>query len=89
MTNSEFQQAIVDHPTNKSDAFGNEHMLLPGNVRKKLGLNCEAMAKLFGMSEVGYRGWEMGSRRPGGPALRLLALLDAQPQKVLGWLQAL
>ncbi|MBE1282841.1 MAG: hypothetical protein GJ676_05980 [Rhodobacteraceae bacterium] len=89
MTNPELQQATGNHPKDDNETSDNRQDLLPGIVRKKLGLSSPDMAELFGMSEVGYRSWEVGSRRPGGPALKLLALLDLQPKKVLFWLNAL
>lgn len=89
MIKPEDHHATRNHPSEDKELFEGENELLPGVVRKKLGLSSEAMAGLFGMSEVGYRSWEMGSRRPGGAALKLLALLDAQPKKVVDWLSAI
>jgi len=51
----------------------------PKAVREKAGLAAAEMAALIGMSEYGYTAWEAGHRRPGGPAHRLLALIDADP----------
>ena len=48
----------------------------PAEVRERAGLSRAEMADLFGMSEFGYSQWELGARRPGGPAHRLLFLLD-------------
>lgn len=88
MTNPELQQATCNHLVGENETSENEPEILPESVREKLGLDSAEMAELIGMSEFGYRSWEMGNRRPGGPALKLLALLDAQPKQVLGWLQA-
>ncbi len=53
----------------------------PLEVREKAGLTVTEMAELIGMSEPGYELWENGTRRPGGPAFKLLALLDAHPKE--------
>lgn len=87
MTNPELQQAMCNHPADENGPSENTPGILPSSVREKLGLDIAQMAVLIGMSEFGYRNWEMGSRRPGGPAQKLLALLDAQPEKILGWLK--
>ncbi len=89
MTNPELQKATCSHPADDNVTSENEPEILPGSVRDKLGLSSAQMAELIGMSEVGYNSWEMGRRRPGGPALKLLALLDSHPKMVLGWLKGL
>ncbi|GAA6162611.1 hypothetical protein NBRC116590_03150 [Pelagimonas sp. KU-00592-HH] len=89
MTNPEFQPATENHPEGENGTTPKELEILPRLVREKLGLSVAEMAELIGMSEFGYRNWEAGSRRPGGPALKLLALLDAQPKQVLDLLKAL
>ena len=61
----------------------------PGAVRDKLGIDLAEMAALIGMSESGYRLWEKGTRRPGGPAFKLLALMDTQPRDMLSRLREL
>ena len=81
MTNPERRQATGNHPTDDNETSDSRQELLPGIVREKLGLSSPDMAELFGMSEVGYRSWEIGSSLPGGPALKLLALLDTQPKR--------
>lgn len=60
--------------------------LNPREVREKAGLSQTEMAELMDMSPFGYQSWENGQRRPGGPARRLLKLIDAdaaQVQRVL------
>lgn len=47
----------------------------PRTVREKAALSEKEMAHLMGMSANGYRLWENGQRKPGGPAFRLLGLL--------------
>ena len=59
----------------------------PLEVREKAGLTVEEMAELIGMSESGYELWENGTRRPGGPAFKLLALLDAHPKETVARLR--
>ena len=58
-----------------------EPVATPLEVREKTGLTVAEMAELIGMSESGYKLWESGARRPGGPAYKLLALLDAHPKE--------
>ncbi|CUK15882.1 putative zinc finger/helix-turn-helix protein, YgiT family [Shimia thalassica] len=88
MTNPKPQRAISHPSTEGTETSDCARELLPGIVRKKLGLSMADMAELIGMSEFGYHNWEMGNRRPGGPALKLLALLDVQPKAILDWLKA-
>ena len=47
----------------------------PRAVREKAALSEQDMAHLLGMSANGYRLWENGQRRPGGPAFKLLGLM--------------
>ncbi len=65
------------------DEFEN---LNPLSVRTKAGLNLTEMANLMGMSEAGYETWEEGTRRPGGPAFKLLFLLDNNPDAIVAQL---
>ena len=51
------------------------HSADPRAVREKAALSEEDMAHLMGMSCDGYRLWENGQRRPGGPAFKLLGLI--------------
>ncbi len=41
------------------------------------------MAALMGMSDHGYVQWELGARRPGGPACRLPRLFDRDGSDVI------
>ena len=47
----------------------------PRSVREGANLSEDEMADLIGMSVNGYRLWENGQRRPGGPAFKLLGLM--------------
>ncbi len=64
-----------------------EPVATPLEVREKAGLTVAEMANLIGMSELGYELWEKGTRRPGGPAFKLLALLDAHPKETVARLR--
>ena len=61
----------------------------PLSVRSKAGLDLTEMANLMGMSEAGYEAWEKGTRRPGGPAFKLLYLLDNNPKEIVAQLSRL
>lgn len=61
----------------------------PENVRKSAGLSQNQMADLLGMSEFGYAQWEAGSRKPGGPAYRLLHLISRDGQTVIDALRTI
>jgi DNA-binding transcriptional regulator YiaG len=61
----------------------------PQSVRNKAGLSLTEMADLIGMSEAGYNAWEKGTRRPGGPAYKLLFLLDNNPKDIVAQLSRL
>jgi len=63
--------------------------LSPQAVRKENGLTQLEMAELLGMSEFGYTEWESGNRRAGGPAYRLLHLIDRDGDQVLDALRAI
>ncbi|MEL7115854.1 MAG: hypothetical protein AAGP08_09725 [Pseudomonadota bacterium] len=60
----------------------------PKSVRERLELKRAEMAALFGMSEYGYGQWEDGNRRPGGPAYRLLFVLDGAGPETAARLRA-
>ena len=47
----------------------------PTQIRQSADLTRAEMAKLLGMSEQGYSQWELGARRPGKPAYRLMYLI--------------
>jgi putative transcriptional regulator len=53
-------------------------------VRARLGLTQAQFAARFGFSVATLRHWERGDRRPQGPALVLLNLIDREPQAVMG-----
>ncbi|WP_216825804.1 DNA-binding transcriptional regulator [Ruegeria sp. EL01] len=72
--------------SNRSDT-NSEPVATPLEVREKAGLTAAEMAELIGMSEIGYKLWESGARRPGGPAYKLLALLDAHPKETVARLR--
>jgi len=50
--------------------------LSPSKVRENADLTQDQMARIMGMSPFGYAQWESGTRRPGGPAFRLLYLIE-------------
>lgn len=58
----------------------------PRSIRDKAGLSLTEMANLIGMSEVGYDSWEKGTRQPGGPAYKLLFLIDKNPKEIISQL---
>ena len=61
----------------------------PKTVRDMAGLSEAEMARLMGMSKYGYTAWENDTRRPGGPAYRLLALIADDCVGTTGRLAAL
>lgn len=52
-------------------------------VRARLGLTQDQFAARFGFSVATLRHWERGDRRPQGPALVLLNLIDREPHAVM------
>ena len=52
-------------------------------LRTRLGLTQEAFAAKFGISLGTLRHWERGDRRPHGPALVLLRVIDRNEHAVL------
>jgi putative transcriptional regulator len=52
-------------------------------MRKAMGLSQQAFAGLIGVSLATLRSWELGQRRPSGPAVVLLSVLVAEPEAVL------
>ncbi len=56
-------------------------------VRAKTGMTQMEFAAVFGISLGTLRHWERGDRKPRGPALVLLNVLDKEPEAVLRALQ--
>jgi putative transcriptional regulator len=54
-----------------------------GRLRRQLGMTQSQFAARFGMSVATLRHWERGDRRPQGPALVLLNLIQREPETVL------
>ncbi len=52
-------------------------------VRKKTGLSQHEFCAKFGLSIGTLRHWEQGDRKPKGPALVLLNVVDKNPKAVL------
>jgi len=52
-------------------------------LRNRLGLTQKQFAKLFGVSLATLRNWEQGRRRPEGPAMVLLNVIQREPEAVL------
>ena len=52
-------------------------------LRRRVGMTQEQFAAGFGVSVATLRHWERGDRKPQGPALVLLNLIDRQPKTVL------
>lgn len=65
------------------------NQLEPRAVRQQAELSEEDMASLMGMSINGYRLWENGQRRPGGPAFKLLGLMDSDTEATVRRLRSL
>ena len=56
-------------------------------IRRKVGLNQDAFARVLGVSLSGLRKWEQGQRQPRGAALTLLRVMDEESEafsRVLG-----
>ena len=53
-------------------------------IRKKVGMSRGEFAGSMGVTPRTVRAWERGQRVPQGPALRLLRVMDRQPDVVLG-----
>lgn len=52
-------------------------------IRQKVGMTQQEFADAFGISVSTLRHWERGDRRPRGPALVLLNVVDKNPKAVL------
>lgn len=75
-------QEAVDHLNGTGPAVVHAPVS-PKDIRKRARLTQEQMAPLMGMSVLGYRKWEQGSRQISGPALTLLRVLDRNPKAVI------
>jgi len=53
------------------------------SLRKRIGLTQEAFAAKFGISLGTLRHWERGDRKPHGPALVLLRVIEKDDRAVL------
>lgn len=51
-------------------------------VREQLGMTQEQFSESFGVSMGTLQQWEQGRRKPNGPALLLLKLIQAKPELV-------
>lgn len=52
-------------------------------LRRKLGMTQERFAATFGVGLGTLRHWERGDRKPRGPALALLNVVEKNPEAVL------
>ena len=52
-------------------------------LRRKLGMTQERFAATFGIGLGTLRHWERGDRKPRGPALTLLNVVEKKPEAVL------
>ncbi|WP_117190579.1 helix-turn-helix domain-containing protein [Rhizobium terrae] len=60
----------------------------PKQIRRRLELTQDQMARVLGISVYGYRKWEQGHRRMSGPAANLLRVMEKEPEAVLRALSA-
>lgn len=51
-------------------------------ARMRLGLSQRELASLIGTGVGTVRKWELGTRRPSGPARTLIAVIKAEPKAV-------
>jgi putative transcriptional regulator len=51
-------------------------------IRRRLGLSQDKFAKRFNLSPGSVRDWEQGRRRPEGPAIALLKVIEYAPEIV-------
>lgn len=58
------------------------------NIRLKLHTSQVKFAHMIGVSVDTLQNWEQGRRRPEGPALALLRIVEADPETVLKVLHA-
>ena len=52
-------------------------------LRRRVGMTQEQFAARFGFSVATLRHWERGDRKPRGPALVLLNVIDGNPSAVM------
>ncbi|HET8727747.1 MAG TPA: helix-turn-helix domain-containing protein [Alphaproteobacteria bacterium] len=52
-------------------------------IRAKTGLSQDRFARKFGISPHTLRNWEQRKRRPDGPALALLKVIDREPEAAM------
>jgi len=74
--------AIRSHKAGKK-ALRTKNLKNPSDVatiRHHLGLTQEAFSGLLGISVQTLRNWEQGVRKPHGPALALLRIVEKNPQ---------
>jgi putative transcriptional regulator len=57
-------------------------------IRGKLGMTQPDFARAFRVSLGTVRNWEQGRRRPEGPALTLLGVIEKEPNAVLRAIKA-
>ena len=82
-------QEAIDHARGDSEAV---RVYRPKSIdvkalRTRVAMTQEQFAARFGFSVATLRHWERGDRRPQGPALVLLNVIDKIPAAVLGALQ--
>lgn len=53
------------------------------SLRRRIGMTQEQFAARFGFSVATLRHWERGDRKPRGPALVLLNVIDGNPSAVM------
>ncbi len=59
------------------------HPIMVTNIRKKLHVSQARFAQIIGVSVDTLQNWEQGRRTPGGPALVLLKVAEANPEVVM------
>lgn len=61
--------------------------IVPLDIRRKLGLTQDGIARMLHISLGTWRNWEQGRSEPYGPAAALLRVLQKNPKAVLHALQ--
>ena len=59
------------------------HPIIVKRIRMKLHASQVAFAHMIGVSVDTLQNWEQGRRRPEGPALALLRIVEADPEIVM------